>query len=283
MRILFVIPHYFGAGAAGYGATNQHKRDQRIQAVRSCIVSLHQHFGTQQFLLPWSDQERIPANSSTAHEIQVVVCVSGNDHLLEETGLPEQLYVKHTVELADPLQLGFSCYDVLRSAVGRFDWYCYLEDDLIISDPLFFHKLQAFYRVIGHDAYLLQPNRFEVSAAPLAQKAYVDGPLWENNLMEVFAQVRPVAGVPEVVLTELGSSWRMVPAANPHSGCFFLMETQVERMLSQPWSGQFDTSFCGAMESAATLYIMAFFTIYKPAPECAGFLELYHCHQRYLP
>jgi hypothetical protein len=279
---LFVIPHYFGSGTAGYGATDQAKRAQRVAAVQTCLLSLHQHFGSNQHILPWGGQPPIPANRDSSHTIDIVVCVNGSDHLLDEPGLPVQLYEKHTVLLDDPLKLGFACYDVLRQRRGNYDWYCYLEDDLIISDPLFFHKLKMFYDTVGHDAYLLQPVRFETSSTPTAQKAYVDGPLWENNLMEEFAKVRPVAGVPEVNLETLGASWRMVPAANPHSGCFFLLPSQLERMLSQPWCGAYDTSFCGPMESAASLYIMAFFTVYKPAPDCSCFLELHHFHQRYV-
>ena len=252
-------------------------------AVRTCILSLHQHLGNKQSIIPWSDLPLLPANQKTAHDIQVVVCVTGNDHLLDDLGIPDNLFTRQTVELDDPLQLGFCCYDVMRNLQGSFNWYCYLEDDLVISDPLFFHKLQTFYNTAGHDGNLLQPHRYEVSSCTLPHKAYVDGPLWENNLMEIFAQARPIAGVSELCFEWLDTSWRMVLATNPHSGCFFLMESQLEQMLRQSWCGKPDSSFCGPMESAASLYIMAFFNIYKPAPECACFLELYHYHQRYLP
>lgn len=283
MRILFVIPHYYGNGAAGYGSTDLNKSNQRVLAVKNCISSLHQHFGANQFILPWSGQEPIPANRSTNHEIQVVVCVTGEDHLLNQLDIPQNLYVRYVVQLDNPLKLGFACYDVLRHCYGNYDWYCYLEDDLIINDPLFFHKLAMFYSSLGHDAYLLQPHRFEIiSSSSQIQKAYIDGPLWEHNLMEIFANVRPVAGVTELCLNAFGVDWRMLLATNPHSGCFFLMESQLGRMLNQSWCGNYDESFCGPMESAATLYIMAFFNIYKPAPECTSFLELHHFHQRYI-
>jgi hypothetical protein len=283
VRILFVIPHYYGSGATGYGATGQGSRTQRIMAVRTCILSLHQHLGAKQVVVPRSDQPLFPANQSTAHDIEVIVCVTGDDHLLDELEIPESLYTRHSVALDDPLQLGFCCYDVMRNHQGNHDWYCYLEDDLVISDPLFFHKLQSFYTSVGHDGYLLQPHRFEISSTPLAHKAYVDGPLWENNLMEDFAQMRPITGVSEICLDWLNMSWRLILATNPHSGGFFLMASQLEQMLRHPWCGKVDCSFCGHMESAASLYIMTFFNIYKPAPECASFLELHHYHQRYLP
>lgn len=283
MRILFVIPHYYGAGAAGYGATDQDNREHRIMAVRTCILSLHQHLGPKQFIVPRSDQPLLAAGTDTAHEIEVIVCVTDDDHLLSDLDIPDSLYAKHSVEIDDPLHLGFSCYDVMRDRHGNYDWYCYLEDDLVITDPLFFHKLQAFYNHVGHDSYLLQPHRYETGSSHKVHKAYVDGPLWENNLMEIFAQARPIVGVSELCMDWLGMPWHMVLATNPHSGCFFLLDSQLGRMLRQPWCGNFDDSFCGPMESAATLYIMAFFNVYKPAPECACFLELHHYHQRYLP
>ncbi len=283
MRVLFVIPHYYGVGAAGHGATDQNKREERILAVRTCILSLYQHFSAQQIIVPWGDQPHLPANQALSHEIRVIVCVTGENNLLDHLGIPDNLYTKHSVELDDPLKLGFACYDVMRCARNCYDWYCYLEDDTVITDPLFFHKLQAFYHAANTDRYLLQPNRFEIGSGDTAFKAYTDGPLWDANLMEAFSHSRFPVGVPELNVTCLNTAFRMVLATNPHAGCFFLMESQLHHMMEKPWCGKFDDSFCGPLESAATLYIMAFFHVYKPAPECASFLEVHHWHQRYFP
>ena len=60
-------------------------------------------------------------------------------------------------------------------------WYCYLEDDIVISDSLFFSKLQWFYHVVNNARYLLQPNRYEIGVDPEFSKVYVDGPVWYNS------------------------------------------------------------------------------------------------------
>ena len=43
-----------------------------------------------------------------------------------------------------------------------------------------------------------------------------------------------------------------------------------------------DTSFLGPLESAATLGILRTFSIYKPAPENAAFLEIAHAGNAFL-
>lgn len=65
-------------------------------------------------------------------------------------------------------------------------------------------------------------------------------------------------------------------ALNPHSGCYFLNSRQMQHWIEQPYFLDRDTSFVGALESAATLGIMRAFKIYKPAPQHGNFLEIQH-------
>lgn len=39
------------------------------------------------------------------------------------------------------MKLGFACREVLCKAIGSYDWYCYLEHDLLIISILFLKKL----------------------------------------------------------------------------------------------------------------------------------------------
>ena len=74
----------------------------------------------------------------------------------------------------------------------------------------------------------------------------------------------------------------MTPAENPHSGCFFLTPAHLLHMLEQPWYGESAVGYAGPLESAATMYIMTLFHVFKPADECISFLEVHHNYQKYV-
>jgi SAM-dependent methyltransferase len=279
MRILFVIPHYFGSGPTCYGSTDVSKKKQRAASLEACIASLYQQFGRQQNML-LHDGLRRSANRVTSVDLNVVVCVRGDDHLLNELDLPEGSFQTRVSAIVDPRYLGYVCFDVFKECYGTYDWYCFLEDDIVVGDPLFFCKLQWFYSVTGNARYLLQPNRFEVSAVPALGKSYVDGPLWQDSAE--FMESLRLPGCREEIHVPFGDEvFRILPAENPHSGCFFLTGTHLDHMLEQPWYGERLVGYAGPLESAATLYITTLFHVFKPSDECASFLEVHHHYQKF--
>ena len=166
---------------------------------------------------------------------------------------------------------------VLRDALGRYDYYAYLEDDLILLDPCFFHKLAWFDSIAGFES-LLQPNRYEVADSMVARKVYVDGDLRPR----VTSGVREVQASPEITAEAFGAPVRFRPALNPHSGCYFLTAEQMTYWAGQSYFLDRDTSFIGPLESAATLGIFRAFSVYKPVREQAGFLEIQHVGTQFL-
>ena len=277
MRILFVIPHYFGAGPKCYGSTDLQQRERRASSLRNCILSLHRQFGSRQHLL-LHDGGRRQVNQAVTNIIDIVVCITGTSHLVEEVGLPAGSFRTHEAQVDDSRLLGFSCYEVLRKEFGRYDWYCYLEDDIVIDDPLFFCKLQAFYDEVKDARYLLQPNRFEAAGT---EKAYIDGPLWDDSA-DFLSKLRLPGGKDEVRIPFGPATFRMAPAENPHAGCFFLTPAHLQHMLEQPWYGEQVVGYAGPLESAATMYALTLFHLFKPADECAAFLEVRHDHRKFL-
>jgi hypothetical protein len=156
--------------------------------------------------------------------------------------------------------------------LGGYDYYCYLEDDLLVFDPWFFVKVRWFASLAGSDC-LLQPNRFEASVRGPVRKAYVDGDL-ALRITAPFQDIRakPVQFHGRVMGTPV--SFRRV--LNPHSGCFFLGAEQMARWARQSYFLDRDTSFIGPLESAATLGVMRTFRVYKPDAASASFLEVRH-------
>jgi hypothetical protein len=278
MRILFAIPHYFGQGA---GAEARHgsqhgDADSRAAALEQALLALHQLFGESQAMIRHADRRTIEANESFRHTIHVVVVTRGGDHVLKRLRVSETLYQPYPVD-DDPKLLGFHCQTILRDRWGNYDYYCYLEDDLILHDPWLFQKLQWFTGHVGDDKLLL-PNRFERSANLAYKKCYVDGDL-AKSLTEKF---QDVSDQPQLSSTVLGASTRFVRPLNPHSGCYFLNARQMQHWTKQPHFGSQDATFIGPLESAATLGIMRTFKIYKPAPENASFLEIEHFDNHYI-
>jgi hypothetical protein len=275
MRILAAIPHYYAAAGAAPAGGVQHGSvggdpAPRVAALSACIAALHQLYGPAQYLIDQATRVALPANGQTAGRIDVVVCTTGANHLLGRLPLPSGSYAHHATG-SPPTLLGFECHAVLRDRLGEYDYYAYLEDDLIARDPWLFVKLQWFTAQLGDDV-LLQPNRYEVGPLGLVHKAYIDGDL----SVEVTAPFQNVEEAPVATGRLLGTSVTFRRAKNPHAGCFFLNARQMESWARRPDFLDRDTGFIGPLESAATLGVMRAFRIYKASAESAGFLEIEH-------
>jgi hypothetical protein len=279
MRILVAIPHYFGNSAGDGGsrhASQQGDADSRAAALEQAILALYQLFGESQAMIRHADRRTVEANQSLRHTVHLVIATTGGKHVLNRLRLSEGLYQHYPVD-DEPTLLGFNCQTLLRDRWGNYDYYCYLEDDLIVHDPWLFQKLQWFNGHVGDDKLLL-PNRFERSANLAYKKVYVDGDLAKS----VTEKLQDVSDQPQLSSTVMGTSIRFVRPLNPHSGCYFLNARQMQHWLKQPHFGSQAMSFIGPLESAATLGIMRTFKIYKPAPENANFLEIEHFDNAYI-
>jgi hypothetical protein len=270
MRLLFTIPHFFDPKGGGVHGSLARDPKPRLQALTACLTALRQLAGRPQCMIDIGRRLALPANQAHTYQIGIAICTTQDRHLLGQLSLPAHLYT-HRPTQAAPQQLGFECHQVLRDNLGRFDYYCYLEDDIILQDPWFFAKLRWFAEQAG-SAYVLQPNRFEASPAGPVGKAYLDGDLAPH----VIAPFLDEQKLPELKRKILGVPVRFRQARNPHAGCFFLTAEQMAYWAKRPDFGDRDTSFIGPLESAATLGLLRTFRVYKPAPANADFLEVLH-------
>ncbi|WP_448562364.1 hypothetical protein [Trichothermofontia sp.] len=275
MRILFTIPHYFKPEAGRHGSQRKHPKP-RVQALSLSIAALHQLFSKSQVMIDVGQRVAHPANQIHADHIDVIICTTHGHHLLDLLALPEHFYRHHPTQ-AQPLFLGFECQAVLRDCLGQYDYYCFLEDDLILHDPWFFIKLDWFTQQTS-PLSLLQPNRYEISVQTLLSKAYIDG----NLSPDVTAPFQRVTEAPQVQAAFLGLALTFQRALNPHSGCYFLNQAQMEHWASQADFLDRSTRFIGPLESAATLGIMKTFRVYKPVAQQASFLEIQHFGRGFL-
>lgn len=272
MRILFAIPHYFSdhpTGGRRHGSSSTNP-GTRLRSLKLCLTSIQQHFGRPQCVIDHGHRSTTPANHLTADKADVVVCTTGGRHLLDRLTLDDR-YMTHLPTRAEARFLGFECHVALRERLGDYDYYCYLEDDLILHDPWLFLKQRWFAQKLGDDV-LLMPNRYEVAANRIVHKAYVDGPMRPGAT----APYQNIAEKPEITAQVLLKRVVFQRPTNPHSGSFFLSAEQMAEWASRSYFLDRDVSFVGPLESAATLGVMRTFRIYKPAPINANFLEIEH-------
>jgi hypothetical protein len=279
MRIFVVIPHYCREVSAN--ATNKSTqigaRRERLQALAATILGVHQALGGGVCGLDHAQIVAWPQADPGSRTLEMVICSTEKDHVLADLAALRPLF-SHHVAAVDPQQLGFECHRLLRDERGKYDYYCYLEDDIVVSDPWFLRKRQAFDKRFGPRA-LLQPNRYELSPIGPIYKLYVDYRL-HRKLTAAYQNIddQPFLEMPfldEIILFERPTY--------PSAGCFFLNTEQLDLWISGKHFLDGDTSYLKSpLDSAATLSIMKTFRIYKPTLTQAGFLEVQHASPRWI-
>jgi hypothetical protein len=261
VHVLVAIPHFYRWNAAGKYGSERAARAGRAAIVAECLRALYVRVGQSQLIstVLSGTLAEAEANQGIRVQIDVVVCTTGDDHLLD--ALPTLAFRHHDTS-AEPRFLGYECHQVLADALGSFDYYCYLEDDLAILDPLFFCKLRWFTATFGENALLL-PNRYTLTSRG---KHYFE-PVRARD------PNRPPSRRLSASLMGLDLSFR--EPRNLHSGCFFLTETQMRRWSERLYFMDRSDALIGPLESAATLGIGRTFALYKPFDDNAGFLELH--------
>ena len=276
MKILITIPHYYYPSKESYGSSDSSPQ-VRIEAFKSCLFNIYSLFSPSQCMIDIQNKKTIKANSALAHSIDVVVCTANDRHLLSQANIPGNFYTNHAVTLEDPKYLGFECQRVLKENLGKYDYYCFMEDDLIINDPYFFEKIKWFNSFTDKMS-VLQPNRYEVSTCGSVLKSYVDGDI-RPAITEKYQNVNEFSELSKEFLEQNILFHRPY---NTHSASYFLTQEQMQYWVDQPYFLDLDASFITPLESSASLGVMKTFRVYKPSPENANFLEIQHHGDRFL-
>ena len=237
-RLLFVVPHYYRHRPESDLGSESESLRVRSATIGRTLESLHETFGHALSVRP-EHRSVVTARNF----IEVVVVTTGDDHLMAEIGDAAQLATHVKVDVA-PMELGFAAHRILADAKERYDRYGYLEDDILIRDPLLFTKQLWFNATYGADA-LLQPNRYEASGG---LKVYPDGPLPPEGT----AGLSQPAGPVRLEADWYGLDMVFERPSNPHSGCFFVDQEQMGRLAAHPLFGVPHVSFVRTLETAAS-------------------------------
>jgi hypothetical protein len=284
MKILVTIPHFHNASGNGaYGSTGPESA-RRAEALSQTIAGIHQFLGPRQaflyclhhFVPGRGNGQLMKVNEQAADSVDIAVCTVGQNHLVDRLSVPKSMF-HHQPAQVEPMMIGFACQQILKAHLGKYDFYCYMEDDLWIGDPYFLSKISWFTRTFG-DETLLLPHRYELATAEPLHKLYIDGPVRPDFT----AKWQDINAQRTLESQFLGETIGFERWSNPHSGCFFLNAAQMQKWAASASFLDGDCSFAGPLESAASLGVMKNFRTYKPAFINAGFHEIRHMHNRYL-
>ena len=278
MRVLFTIPHFYRGVSddARHGSESTRAREGRRAALDAAISHIHDLFGERRYAAVHQRKAMTAAPNPLALDFEIAICTTQGAHLLEELSVPSSYY-RHVATDAEPKFLGWECHRLLGEAVGQFDYYCYLEDDIVIEDPFFFAKLElfnAYFRELAErPGPLLQPQRFEMGplqggVLPVVQRVYMDYQV----------QDLPIYAGDPVQIDHLGVAFTLEPTSHPHAGCFFLDDEQMRHLTRHPLFLNREQIWVTPLDTAATLAIGRAFRVYKPALDSMAFLEVRHAH-----
>lgn len=276
-RALIAIPHFFdrsGSGNPKHDSARAASIVKRAQVLSTLIWGLHERFGQPYLVAQHSQQNCISVSPPEVMQLDIRLITNGENHLIDKLDCSPSLYTRVTTT-GDPRWMGLAAHQLIAQNLGKYDWYCYLEDDLAIEDPLFFHKLRYVYDLfdagIGADA-VLQPARFETArdadthALPGPWRLYPDYecdglPYFDASLLQI---------------DMMGRVWTLEPARHPHAGCFFLDQRRAEMFARSPYCGRDTEMWVTPLDTTATWAVMKTFRLFKPARDSLAFLEVRH-------
>ena len=272
MRILVAVVHYWDPEGNGQHGSLRPNPRPRIEAFQQQLLAL-QRIGTRQAELNIQSMGADPANSQMRHTIDIKVITDGEHHVLDRLDDPyRSLFQMVVTKPVSPKHLGFETQRFLASRLDHeYDLYAYFEDDLIVLDPWFFHKIDWFRSQAGDDCIVF-PHRIELPSEPHSvARFFIDGPMAEFDLRQILPS-------PEATI---GAQWPggtiyFESPRNPHAGCFVLSRNQLQHWTQQPHWQDGDSSWVSPLESAATLGIAKTFRMFKPVMAQASWLEIQH-------
>jgi hypothetical protein len=169
------------------------------------------------------------------------------------------------------MEVEFDAWDIMKEEAGSWDYYSFLEDDIIIEDSWWFYKLDRFNKAVRNPQFLLLPHRYE----------YHEGMKYYNDQMML-------NGVPSSnyrVAVKMGLSLGEVEFCqyeNPHAGLYCLNQNQLVYWLQKGNKWKYQSTAYGPLESAATFNMMHYFDILKPKPNHLQFFQVRHYGAKYL-
>lgn len=276
IRILLVIAHFYRPQEKSiYSSTNPAARDRRRAALEQVLLAWRAHYGETATIN--IEHKKCEIHSASRFALDIRILIHGEHHLLDDKLLQSYSARTANVELQDPRMLPFAAHRLMADQAGRYDWYVYSEDDLVLHDGEFFARQQWFRDTFG-PMRLLQPNRYETNPRGTRCKTFIDGDL---KLRLTAPWFEKIAGEMSLASEWPGCSLGFSRTRNPHSGFFALNRDELAHWVAQPHFLDLDCSLVGPLESAATLAMLKTFPIYKAHGDSQVFCQIEHLDRKF--
>ena len=280
-KILIAIPHYFKEtqGGTGYGSGQEGARLQRTIALARCLQGLKLQRRTLSTALlniknkhiEYHERNKLTNQRIQEVEIEIHLFCNNSEMISELTNLFNSWITVHNLNLDNPKMLPVAARDWLIKNGSNCTLYAYMEDDIVITDNLFFDKQLWFLERTNHQAVLM-PHRFEQNFNGDVGEFLVDGPLNQSFIDQFYTPEEKFAH--GMWNPNEGTIW-FDRFANPHSGCFVISDQQRKIIMQESLNND---GFVSPLETAATLTVMKHFPILKPSLINYNFLLVEHAH-----
>ncbi|WP_373533970.1 hypothetical protein [Microcoleus sp.] len=165
----------------------------------------------------------------------------------------------------DPMFVGFRLQEELVEKVEEFEWFLFIEDDIILSDAFTLEKLEKFNQQSGYENAILYPNRYEMYQGT---KRYIDLTITQPLVINKLSSVE-IEGV------------KFAEFNNPHAAFYCLSRKQMKHWIKSGRLFKNRIVDVGPLESAATFCLLECFSIYKPHPSNLNYFEVRHYDSKY--
>ena len=284
MKILIAIPHVFNPIEGSiYSSNDESKRASKTKALSEATHGNLIRHGPNHF---------IHASKGLYTEVFTRILKSDNQFEIniqlftpKEASLFNQIETNNKIEIINPESIDESGRDYtqiplitskrLLEQSDEYDIVCYMEDDLLIEDRDFFHKL-LYLDSQSDGSIAFMPHRCEY----IPRKG------------DVILSGDPDGGRPDLfwdtgetidIKWPLGNK-KFYRATNPHSGCYFLTKRQAIKVKSywtqREWIADF--KLAGPLEQAGSGLLLPVLKIMKIIPSQYRFFMVNHMDQLWL-
>jgi hypothetical protein len=173
----------------------------------------------------------------------------------------------------DPMFVEFRLQEEFVERVENFDWFLFIEDDIILYDAFTLEKLEKFNEQSGYENAILYPNRYEMYEGT---KRYIDLTILSNNkyISEKSLSCNQLSSV-EI------EGVKFAEFNNPHAAFYCLSRKQMKKWMKSGRTFKNQVLLVGPLESAATFCLLECFSIYKPHPSNLNYFEVRHYDTKY--
>jgi len=201
-------------------------------------------------------------------DLQIIINTMKEKHVIEY--LPEhQRNLIQVKERADchPALIEFRAQDEFIQHIDEFEWFIFLEDDIILHDTCVLDKISSFKKNLRDERIVLMPNRYEMYKGV---KTYLDlGNAQEKKYLYNRLSILKIGG------------WEFVRFLNPHAAFYCLSKDQLRLWIKSGRRWYDKVAAYGPIESSASGCLQECFILYKPHTTNLYFFEVQHAEAKY--